>query len=236
MRSSRSGHKEHSTPQPGRPTHTPSLTTRRARYRSLPLPLRAADCRLPCRASALPCPAHAWPRLDWQLARWPAPGWLTEERTGQGRVRSEGWMDAHSPPIGDWRWGFGSMQLDCRCQGQKCRYARGMQRRQSSGGNHAREALSAHWPRPAAPLIIAALASAQFQRSGTRTQSAASPVSKRRERVGHPIWQPWQLSCCLSSSPLPLLAAQPNEQDRSRSRPPASVLSLAPAPIDAVQI
>lgn len=88
MRSSRSGHKEHSTPQPGRPTHTPSLTTRRARYRSLPLPLRAADCRLPCRASALPCPAHAWPRLDWQLARWPAR-WLADggkDRAGQGEV------------------------------------------------------------------------------------------------------------------------------------------------------
>lgn len=128
------------------------------------------------------------------------------------------------------------MQLDCRCQGQKCRYARGMQRRQSSGGNHAREALLAHWPRPAAPLIIAALASAQFQRSGTRTQSAASPVCKRRERVGHPIWQPWQPSCCLSSSPLPLLAAHPNDQDRSRSRCPGSVLSLAPAPTRPVQI
>ena len=102
------------------------------------------------------------------------------------------------------------MQLNCRCQGQKCRYARGMQRRQSSGGNLAREALVVHWPRPAAPLIIAALASAQFQRSGTRTQSVASPVCKRREQVGHPIWQPWHMSCGLSSFPLPLLAVQPN--------------------------
>lgn len=203
MRSSRSGHKEHSTPRrAAKPTHllTHHYYFYHSHYRSLPLPLQGADCPVPY--IALPCPEHTWPRLDWRPAGWLADGGVE----GQARVRLVGrlvgWMDGCplSPllpppplPIGDSRWGFGSMQLDCRCQGQKCRYARGMQRRQSSGGNHARKALLAYWPRKAAPLIIAALASAQFQRSGTRTQSVASPVCKRRERVGHPIWQPWQL-------------------------------------------
>lgn len=101
-------------------------------------------------------------------------------------------------------------------------------------GNHARKALSGDWPRPAAPLIIAALASAQFQRSGTRTQSAASPVCKRREG-GPPNLGSMAASCCFlvlppscPQCPLSPSGRRSNGQDRSRPRCPGSALCLAP--------
>lgn len=109
MRSSRSGHKEHSTPtRAAKPTHHHTLAHHcYFYYHALSIVAAAtAGCRLPdCPARTLHSPVLQTPGPDWTgnwRAGWLA-GWLTGgmEGAGQGEVGwTDGWMDGLSPPLG----------------------------------------------------------------------------------------------------------------------------------------